>query len=192
MSDVMNDVLNMIDTKRKAIKPIFVRGGKPVYGIREYAEMTDLDAEILKTGGEMNLAEKVPTFGQNGAMLRTPRTSYATNLSIVFDNRVKVDTWEDENGKEQQVYIFVVDQGALLKQKTGRIGQDTVPAYVVGKKKGNTKALEVKEVVILSEKEFLSDYTASMDIDVMDEVMEVINNYKLNYGSDKVIKELTF
>lgn len=193
MTDYMNDVLEMIDTKRKEIKPAYERGAKPVYGVREYAELTDLDAGILKQGGVMNLAEKVPTFGVNGNMLRTPRTAYAANLSIVFDNRVKVDTWIDpENDKEQQVYVFVIDQEALLKQKTGKLGKETVTAYVVGKKKGNTKAIEVKEVRIISEKEFLSEFTSSLDIDSMEEVMDVINQYKLNYGSDKVIKELQF
>ena len=45
-------------------------------------------------------------------MLRTPRTSYAVNVDVAFDNRVKVATETLEDGSTEKVYTFVVDQRA--------------------------------------------------------------------------------
>ena len=90
MTEIISDVLGFLDTKRKEITPEYVRNGKPVYTLRKYADLTDLDAEVLINGGSENVAQKIPTFGEAGNMLRTPRTSYAVNVEVAFDNRVKV------------------------------------------------------------------------------------------------------
>lgn len=90
MTEVISDVLGFLDTKRKEILPEYTRNGKPVYTLRKYANLTDLDAEVLINGGHENVAQKIPTIGVTGNMLRTPRTSYAVNVEVAFDNRVKV------------------------------------------------------------------------------------------------------
>lgn len=105
MTEILSDTLNFLDEKRSKILPEYVRNGKPVYTLRKYADLTDLDAEVLLNGGVENVAQKMPTIGRSGNMLRTPRTSYAVNVDIAFDNRVKVDELDGE-----KVYIFVIDQ----------------------------------------------------------------------------------
>ena len=47
MTEIISDVLGFLDTKRKEITPEYVRNGKPVYTLRKYADLTDLDAEVL-------------------------------------------------------------------------------------------------------------------------------------------------
>ena len=58
MTNIINDVLGFLDEKRNKITPEYVRSGKPVYTLRKYAEVTDLDAEVLINGGSMNVAQK--------------------------------------------------------------------------------------------------------------------------------------
>lgn len=183
MSSIITDVLGFIEEKRGAIKPEYVRNGKPVYTLRNYADMTDLDADVLLNGGQFNLAEKVPTFGRGGNLLRTPRTSYAVNVEIAFDNRVKIEKHTDAKGKESDVYVFVVDQRALMDQSSGHIYANFVVGYIIGPDaKGKP---EVKGTKHIKEDEFVNDYDQTFDPSSMEEVMELINKYRLQHGTAK-------
>lgn len=190
MTNVINDVLGFLDEKRSKITPEYVRSGKPVYTLRKYADVTDLDAEVLINGGTMNVAQKVPTFGVSGNMLRTPRTSYAVNVDVAFDNRVKVSTQTLDNGDEEKVYTFVVDQRALMEQTSGHIYANYVVGYVVGK--GTKNKPEVRGIVHVKEDEFLNDFDTTFDTSAMEEIMELINKYRLENGTAKVIEKITF
>lgn len=190
MTNIINDVLGFLDEKRNKITPEYVRSGKPVYTLRKYAEVTDLDAEVLINGGSMNVAQKVPVFGVSGNMLRTPRTSYAVNVDVAFDNRVKVSTQTLEDGKEEKVYTFVVDQRALMEQSSGHIYANYVVGYVVGK--GAKNKPEVRGIVHVKEDEFLNDFDTTFDTSAMEEIMELINRYRLENGTAKVIDKIAF
>lgn len=186
----LGDVLGFLDEKRSEIKPEYVRAGKPVYTLRKYAELTDLDAEVLINGGMENVAEKVPLFGSAGNMLRTPRTSYAVNVDVAFDNRVKVSDQELEDGKVEKVYTFVVDQRALMEQKSGHIYVNYIVGFVVGK--GAKGKPEVRGTVHITEDEFVNDFDTTFDTSAMEEIMELINKYKLEHGTAKVLDTITF
>ena len=157
MTEVLGDVLGFLDTKRKEIMPEYVRNGKPVYTLRKYADLTDLDAEVLINGGTENVAQKIPTIGVSGNMLRTPRTSYAVNVEIAFDNRVKVSEQDLGDGKTEKVYTFVVDQRALMEQSTGHIYANYIVGFVIGKGKGGKP--EVRGTVHIKEDEFIVEFT---------------------------------
>lgn len=191
MTEIISDTLGFLDNKRKEIMPEYTRNGKPVYTLRKYADLTDLDAEVLINGGTENVAEKIPTIGRSGNLLRTPRTSYAVNIDIAFDNRVKIAE-QEINGKTEKVYTFVIDQRALMEQKTGHIYTDYVVGYVVGKRKGNTQAPEVRGVVQISEDDFINEFRQTFDPQEMESVMELINKYRLENGTEQVVEKLTF
>ena len=55
MTEILSDTLNFLDNKRKQILPEYTRNGKPVYTLRKYSELTDLDAEVLLNGGVENV-----------------------------------------------------------------------------------------------------------------------------------------
>lgn len=186
----ISDVLGFLDNKRKEILPEYQRAGKPVYSLRNYADITDLDAEVMLNGGSINLAEKVPMIGRTGNLLRTPRTSYAVNLDIAFDNRVKVAYQEVAKGKTEKVYTFVVDQRALMEQKTGHIYANYIVGFVIGKSEDGTP--EVRGTVHITEDEFVNEFDTSFDVQAMEEVMELINKYRVEHGTSKVIKEISF
>ena len=190
MTEIINDVLGFLDTKRKEIEPEYVRNGKPVYTLRKYAQLTDLDAEVLINGGVENVSQKVPTLGVTGNMLRTPRTSYAVNVEVAFDNRVKVSEQTLEDGKVENVYTFVVDQRALMEQRSGRIYSNHVVGFVVGK--GPKGKPEVRGTVHISEKDFINEFDATFDPFDMEEVMELINKYRVEHGTRKTVKSLKF
>ena len=95
-----------------------------------------------------------------------------------------------ENG--DKVYIFVIDQRALMEQSSGHIYTDYVIGYVIGKKKGNTKQVEVKEVIQVSEEDFINDYRAIFDTEKMEQIMEVINKYRFENGTKNIIESLDF
>ena len=192
MTEIISDVLGFLDNKRKEIKPEYVRAGKPVYTLRKYADITDLDAEVLINGGVENVTQKIPTIGRSGNMLHTPRTSYAVNVDVAFDNRVKVSTQINEDGKEEKVYTFVVDQRALMEQSTGHLYANYIVGYVVGKGKGKGAKAEVRGVVHVKEDEFLNDFDTTFDTTSMEEIMELINKYRLENGTAKVLSDITF
>ena len=190
MTEVLGDVLGFLDTKRKEIMPEYVRNGKPVYTLRKYADLTDLDAEVLINGGTENVAQKIPTIGVSGNMLRTPRTSYAVNVEIAFDNRVKVVDQDLGDGKTEKVYTFVVDQRALMEQSTGHIYANYIVGFVIGKGKGGKP--EVRGTVHIKEDEFINDFDATFDPSEMEAIMDLINHYKLEHGTAKVIDTIKF
>lgn len=192
MTNLISDVLGFLDEKRSKITPEYVRAGKPVYTLRKYAELTDLDAEVLVNGGSMNVAQKVPIIGASGNMLRTPRTSYAVNVDVAFDNRVKVSTQKNEDGTEEKVYTFVVDQRALMEQSSGHIYANFVIGYVIGKDSSKKAKPEVRGVVHIKEDEFINDFDTTFDTTSMEEIMDIINKYRVEYGTAKVISNIEF
>lgn len=192
MTNLISDVLGFLDEKRSQITPEYVRAGKPVYTLRKYAELTDLDAEVLVNGGSMNVAQKVPIIGASGNMLRTPRTSYAVNVDVAFDNRVKVSTQKNEDGTEEKVYTFVVDQRALMEQSSGHIYANFVVGYVIGKDTSKKSKPEVRGVVHIKEDEFINDFDTTFDTTSMEEIMDIINKYRVEHGTAKVISNIEF
>ena len=192
MTNLISDVLGFLDEKRSKIQPEYVRAGKPVYTLRKYAELTDLDAEVLVNGGSMNVAQKVPIIGASGNMLRTPRTSYAVNVDVAFDNRVKVSTQKNEDGTEEKVYTFVVDQRALMEQSSGHIYANFVVGYVIGKDSSKKAKPEVRGVVHIKEDEFINDFDTTFDTTSMEEIMDIINKYRVEHGTAKVISNIEF
>ena len=192
MTNLISDVLGFLDEKRSKITPEYVRAGKPVYTLRKYAELTDLDAEVLVNGGSMNVAQKVPIIGASGNMLRTPRTSYAVNVDVAFDNRVKVSTQKNEDGTEEKVYTFVVDQRALMEQSSGHIYANFVVGYVIGKDSSKRAKPEVRGVVHIKEDEFINDFDTTFDTTSMEEIMDIINKYRVEHGTAKVISNIEF
>lgn len=189
MTEVISDVLGFLDTKRKEILPEYTRNGKPVYTLRKYADMTDLDAEVLINGGHENVAQKIPTIGVTGNMLRTPRTSYAVNVEVAFDNRVKVSD-QKVGQKTEKVYTFVVDQRALMEQSTGHLYANYIVGFVVGK--GKDDKPEVRGTVHIKEDDFLNNFDTTFDPFRMEEIMELINRYRLEHGTAKVLDEIEF
>lgn len=192
MTNLISDVLGFLDEKRSKITPEYVRAGKPVYTLRKYAELTDLDAEVLVNGGSMNVAQKVPIIGASGNMLRTPRTSYAVNVDVAFDNRVKVSTQKNEDGTEEKVYTFVVDQRALMEQSSGHIYANFVVGHVIGKDSSKKAKPEVRGVVHIKEDEFINDFDTTFDTTEMEEIMDIINKYRVEHGTAKVISNIEF
>ena len=189
MTEVISDVLGFLDTKRKEILPEYTRNGKPVYTLRRYADLTDLDAEVLINGGHENVAQKIPTIGVSGNMLRTPRTSYAVNVEVAFDNRVKVAD-QKVGQKTEKVYTFVVDQRALMEQKSGHLYANYIVGFVVGK--GKDDKPEVRGTVHIKEDDFLNNFDTTFDPFRMEEIMELINRYRLEHGTAKVLDEIEF
>ncbi len=137
------------------------------------------------------MAERVPIFGAKGNMLRTPRTAYAVNVDIAFDNRVNVSEQDMGDGKTEKVYTFIVDQRALEEQKSGHIYANYIVGYVIGKGKGGRHIYanyivgyvigkgkggkaEVRGTVHVKEEEFVNDFDATFDTLQMEEIMEII------------------
>lgn len=184
---MLDSVLELIDKKRKELNPQYVRNGKPVYKLTDYKEMTDLDGEMLINGGMRNPAERVPVCGVSGNLLRTPRLAYATNHSIMFDNRVKVDL-KGRGETREKVYTFVIDQRALAEQASGHIYANFVVGYVIGK--GEDGNPVVREVVHIKEDEFINEYDSIFDVEEMPTIMEIINSYRSANGTAKIINSL--
>ena len=84
----------------------------------------------------------------------------------------------------------MVDQRALMEQSSGHIYANYVVGYVVGK--GTKNKPEVRGIVHVKEDEFLNDFDTTFDTSAMEEIMELINKYRLENGTAKVIDKIKF
>ena len=111
------------------------------------------------------------------------------NVEVAFDNRVKVAD-QKVGQKTEKVYTFVVDQRALMEQKSGHLYANYIVGFVVGK--GKDDKPEVRGTVHIKEDDFLNNFDTTFDPFRMEEIMELINKYRLEHGTAKVLDEIEF
>ena len=86
----------------------------------------------------------------------------------------------------------MVDQRALMEQSSGHLYANYIVGYVVGKGKGKGAKAEVRGIVHVKEDEFLNEFDTTFDTQSMEEIMELINKYRLQHGTAKVLENIEF
>ena len=82
----------------------------------------------------------------------------------------------------------MVDQRALMQQNTGELYSKHIVGFVVVK--GAKGKPEVLETVHVEEQDFLNNYDTIFDPKEMITIMEVINKYRVEHGTAKMIAKL--
>ena len=77
-----------------------------------------------------------------------------------------------------------------MEQRSGHIYANYVVGFVVGK--GEDDKPEVRGTVHIKEDDFINDFDTTFDTSAMESVMELINKYRLEHGTAKVLTDITF
>lgn len=151
--------MSLVDVLKEAeqVKPIDTINGMkivPFETVPALAQAALVNDEDLG-GRTMNL---------NGTVARSRCLFAAVNVDNLYINRYKMS-----KGK---LYV-ITDYRAIKDQSSGRIYAKQIPAYVFGRKEGE---LVLEKMDIVSDVEFVSDFTQKLSNEAMQKLMPLLVN----------------
>ena len=151
--------------KADAIEPLAEKNGHIYTDFESAAILNSVNAQEPKTG--------LQTKNPDGTLASTGKTVHAVNPDYFFANRYKV-----KGAKGSQKLVVVSGHTAdgyrcIKEQESGRIFLKMIPAYVIARD-AETKELFVEKQVMISDSEFVSDFTNKLDNKSMAEILPLI------------------
>lgn len=146
-----------LDEVTKDAKPLTnVNGTK----VMSFEEQRDLAVDVLKEKGEV----KARKYNPDGTIAKSKVISAAINVGAFFDNKFRV------KNKKMQVVTAQTHEGwwAIAEQTSGRVPFKTLTAYTFERKDG---VLTFVEPVKISDEEFITDFTHTLNQEAMTEVL---------------------
>lgn len=146
------------------VRPIAEKDGQVIVNFEDAAVLNSYNADEPKTG--------LQTRNRDGSLASTGKTVHAMNPDYFFANRYKV-----KGAKGNQKMILVsghTNDGyrCIKEQSSGRVFLKTIPAYVIARDADGNLFLE-KQVVI-SDTEFISEFTNKLNNKSMAEILPLI------------------
>lgn len=145
------------------VKPLAEKDGQRYVTFEDAAILNSYEADEPKTG--------MQTYNRDGSLASTGKTVHAVNPNYFFANRYKV--------KGKKMYVVsghTVDGYRCIKeQSSGRVFIKTIPAYVISRDADGK--LQLEKVTTISDTEFISDFTNTLDNKSMAEIMPLITAY---------------
>ena len=172
----MPSVTEIIESAKK-VKPYAVKNGKKIVSFADATALAD------KEGIEPTPKTGMRTYNHDGTLAKTRKRTSAINPANYFANRYKATS------KKMKV---VVDWRAIQEQARGDIYIKHIPAYVFERvkpedaEKGDKGELLCTGIEMISEAEFISGYTDTLNVEAMMQIAPLI----ANYGSDITASEL--
>lgn len=152
---------NELYQRVQQIKPVAVINGVAVV---EFSEQRDLaTAEAVGGSGKLETLQMNP----DGSVARTPVKHAAVNLDFYYINRYKK--------VKNSLYIVTDFRAIQEQQKDGVIYAKQLLAYVVTRDEA-TKALKLDKTVMISDAEFVSDYTHILNREAMAQIVPLLAN----------------
>lgn len=111
----------------------------------------------------------------DGSPAGTPHKYVAVSLEQLFLNRYRV--------KDDKVEV-VTDWWSISKQATGQLPMSRIPCYVLGRDKN--KKLVYEKTISISDSEFLSDFTGSLDREAMTLILPLLAKKEQGVTKDKL------
>lgn len=126
------------------------------------------DASILNSYNADEPNTGMQTRNADGTLASTGKTVHAVNPDYFFMNRYKV------KGKKMILVSGHTTDGyrCIKEQSSGRVFLKTIPAYVIARDSDGKLYLEKQTVI--SDTEFISDFTNKLDNKSMAEVLPLI------------------
>ena len=154
------------DAKNIEILAIDSEGSQYV-SFEDYVNATTADA-VNKEG--LGLIPLNP----DGSPAGTPHKYVAVSLEQLFLNRYRV-----RDGKVE----VVTDWWCITAQSSGRIPMSRIPCYVLGR---DGKKLVYEKTITISDSEFLSDFTGSLDREAMTLILPLLAKKDHGVTKDKL------
>lgn len=111
----------------------------------------------------------------DGTPAGTPHKYVAVSMEQLFLNRYCV--------KDGNIYV-VTDWWSIRKQASGQLPVSRIPCYVIGRDKN--KKLVYEKTVSISDTEFLSEFTGSLDREAMTLILPLISRKDQGVTKDKL------
>lgn len=171
--------------KADRIKPMAEKDGQVFVNFDEAATLNSLNAEEPHgTGMQMRNAD--------GSIASTGKTVHAVNPDYFFANRYMV------KGKKMHVVSGHEPTGyrCIKEQSTGHIFVKSIPVYVIAREekkdaegntiKGEKGNLVLEKVTTISDSEFISDFTKTLDHESMAKILPLITEHGNDMTADSM------
>lgn len=146
--------------KTENVKPITEVNGVKVVEPEEQRDLAMMEA--LVGDGSLGTVQMNP----DGTVARTPVKYASVNPEYYYINRYK---------RVKDSYYIVTDFRAIWEQAGGEVYVKQIPAYVVVRDK-DTGNLKVDKMVMISDTEFVSDYTHILNREAMAQIVPILAN----------------
>lgn len=146
------------------IRPMAKKNGKNVVTFEEAAILSNAE------GIEPTPDTGIRHYNSDGSIASIRTKNVAINPNSYFANRYKV------KGKpgNQKMYV-VVDWRAIQEQQRGNVYLKNIPCYVFVR--DEMKQLQIEKIEMVSDTEFVSDFTNILDNASMAELVPLIANF---------------
>jgi hypothetical protein len=146
--------------KVDAIKPFAEKDGEVWVSFEDAATLNSYNADEPNTG--------MQTRNADGTLASTGKTVHAVNPDYFFANRYKV------KGKKLHVVSGHEPTGyrCIKEQSSGHVFVKTIPVYIIAR--DEEKNLVLEKVSTISDTEFISDFTNTLDHKSMAEILPLI------------------
>lgn len=159
-------IKEMAELYRKAeeVKPLAEKDGEKFVNFEDASVLNSVNAQEPRTG--------MQTRNADGSLASTGKTVHAVNPDYFFANRYKV-----KGAKGNQKLIVVSGHTpdgyrCIKEQASGRLFIKNVPAYIIVRNDKGELALEKQTMI--SDTEFISDFTNKLDNKSMAEILPLI------------------
>lgn len=134
------------------------------------------DAAVLNSADAYETDDTgLRSYNPDGSIASTGKKVHAMNPDFYFMNRYRV--------KSKKMYVvsgYTADGfRAIQEQSTGRCFMKTIPCAVIVRD-ADTKELVLEKITTVSDTEFMSDFTNTLDNKSMAEILPLI----VNHGAD--------
>lgn len=162
----MSKIKQMAELYRKAeaVEPLAEKDGKKFVNFEDAATLNSVNAQEPRTG--------MQTRNADGSLASTGKMVHAVNPDYFFANRYKV---KGAKGNQKLIVVsgHTTDGYRCIKeQASGRIFIKNVPAYIIYRDADGKLALEKQTMI--SDTEFISDFTNKLDNKSMAEILPLI------------------
>ena len=155
-------IKEMADLYKRAeeVKPFAEKDGQKWVDFEGASILNSINAQEPKTG--------LQTRNRDGSLASTGKTVHAVNPDYFYANRYKV------KGKKLILVSGHTPDGyrCIKEQASGRVYLKNIPAYIIARDSDGKLFLEKQ--TIISDVEFISDFTNKLDNKSMAEVLPLI------------------
>lgn len=151
--------------------------------IRENRIIAEKDGEIFVSFEDAKVINSVDAYdgagtgyiqkNRDGSLASFGKTTHAVSTTFFFANRYRVKTY----GKQKKLYVVSghTPEGFRLiqEQPTGRCYIKTIPVYILTRD-SETNELVFEKKDTISENEFISEFTKTLDNKSMAEILPLI------------------
>lgn len=147
--------------RAEKIQPLAEKDGQKFVNFEDASVLNSINAQEPKTG--------LQTRNHDGSLASTGKTVHAINPDYFYANRYKV------KGKKLIIVSGHTTDGyrCIAEQASGRVFLKTIPAYVIARDE-KTKELFLEKQTVISDTEFVSDFTSKLDNKSMAEILPLL------------------